>query len=152
MTTTARFLISVSLFATVHANAADITLHWSEIAATVQGAKATIVLTSGTKVKATIADVLPAAIRLDNNQSIARDTITQIRIRKNHIRGRVIGTTVGLFFGGLGALEGDVGSPGARAAAAAVWIGGGYLIGYAIDRHEIVINIAPDILKTNSGQ
>jgi len=40
---------------------------------------------------------------------------------------------------------GDVGSAGSRAAAALIYVGGGYLIGYAIDRHEIVINIAPDV-------
>lgn len=143
--------MGASLLIPVQAKAADVTLHWSEIAATVQGAKATIVLTNGTKVHAVIADVQPAGITLDSHQSVARETITQIRIRKNRIKGRIIGTTVGAALGGLGAVDPDI-DPSARLIAAAVWIGGGYLIGYAIDRHEIVINIAPDILKTNSGE
>jgi hypothetical protein len=125
--------------------AADVTLRWSEIASTVEGIKATVVLTNGNKVKGTVTRVQPDALLMEPNQDIPRATVAQFRIRKNRIKGRVIGTTVGIVIGGFGAAAGDVGSAGSRVAAALIYAGGGYLIGYAIDRHEIVINIAQDV-------
>ncbi len=144
--------IAASLVCALPAAAADVTLHWSEIAPSVKGVQATVVLVNGERVKGLIADVQPDALVMDLNRSVPRATVAQVRIRKNRIKGRVIGSSIGVALGGLGAAEGDPGSAGARVATAAIWIVGGYLIGYAIDRHEVVINIAPDVSKTNFEQ
>jgi uncharacterized membrane protein len=144
--------LAVSLLCALPAAAGDVTLHWSEIGPSVKGVNATVVLVNGEHVKGLIVDVQPDALVMDPNRRVPRATVAQVRIRKNRIKGRVIGSSIGLAIGGLGAAAGDTGSAGARAAAAAVWIGGGYLIGYAIDRHEVVINISPDVSKTNFEQ
>jgi uncharacterized protein YcfJ len=140
---TLRLFFATSMLCALPAVAADVTLHWSEIAPTVKGVNATVVLTNGNRLKGVIADVQPDALTIDPNKNVPRDTVAQIRIRKNRIKGRIIGTSVGTFFGAGGAATTDFGSAGERALSAAIWIGGGYLIGYAIDRHEVVINIAP---------
>jgi len=137
--------IAAVLLCGLPATAADVTLRWSEIASTVEGIKATVVLTNGKQVKGTVTKVQPDALLMEPSQSVPRATVAQLRIRKNRIKGRVIGTTVGVVIGAFGAAAADVGSAGSRAAAALIYVGGGYLIGYAIDRHEIVINIAPDV-------
>jgi uncharacterized membrane protein len=144
--------IAASLVCALPAAAADVTLHWSEIAPSVKGVKATVVLVNGEHVKGLIAEVQPDSLVMDPNRSVPRATVAQVRIRRNRIKGRVIGTTVGAIIGGLGAADSDFGSAGARTAAALVYIIGGHLIGYACDRHEVVINIAPDVSQTNFEQ
>lgn len=136
-------LICIAL-AGVSAQAADISLRWSEVGTAVLGKKATVVLTDGKKVKGSITSVETTALTVDPNRNIDRNTVAEIRIRKNRIKGRVIGATTGLVLGGYGAALSDVGSAGERVAAAAFWTGAGYLIGYAVDRHEIVIKITPE--------
>jgi uncharacterized protein YcfJ len=137
-------LIWAALLA-VKANAADLSLHWSEIEAAVQGKHATVVLTDGKKLRGNITAVETTALMIDPSGNIDRNRVAEIRIRKDRNKGRVIGTTIGTLMGGLGAAAGDVGSGGEKVAAVAVWAGVGYLIGYAVDRHEIVIKITPEI-------
>ena len=146
--------IAASLLCALPATAADVTLHWSEIGPSVKGVQATVVLTNDKRVKGVIADVQADSLVVDPNRVVPRATVAQIRIRRNRIKGRVIGGSIGIGIGLLGLLEPDA-PPGARATGFLIWSVGGLLIGYATDRHEIVINIAPEVAKadaTLSGQ
>ncbi len=109
-------LFAILLHFSLLAAPASMQLKWSELSAATKGQPVIVDLTDGSSVNATIYSVEPAALALHvtsnshskfkkGQASVPRETIARLRLIRMHIRGRIIGTSVGavagLFAGGM---------------------------------------------------
>src|SRR5450432_3321787 len=93
-------LILAALFAAAGpVSARDVTVHWSELTPHVVDKKVTVILANGKTAKGRVAEVRPEDLLFKSNRTVSRKSIAQIRMRKNYIWGRLIGSAAGATLG-----------------------------------------------------
>ncbi len=145
----------------------SLTLHWNELSAAITQHNISLDLPDGAKLRGVAIGIEGEALVLDirknsspgrhplGRQSIPRDQVRTLRINRNTTRWRIVGTlvgaAVGIPAGALVAFErnGVLGgkSNGGTPAAIAIIGGltaGGYLIGWAADRHTTKVVVTAD--------
>ena len=157
-------LIIALLFAgAVPVAARDITVHWSELGPHVVGKKVTVILANDHTVRGRVVQVRPEDLLFKSNRTVSRKSIAQIRIRKNYIWGRLIGSGTGAILGAAESASHPTAAPvgPSTGGAAMVGAGVGFLFGYGADliarfalttHIYIAPDVAPDNLATNFKQ
>ena len=150
----------------IQAASPPLQLKWDELAGAVRGKHISVNRKDGSVIAGVASRVEASAlIVVSANQkseiSIPREVISNLRITKSHVRGRIIGATVGAVLGLVGGAAlvlrgGDEGfifpnptphpNRAEQAAGYGLMLGlpvGGYVLGRSVDRYEVTIVISP---------
>ncbi|MFN0170552.1 MAG: hypothetical protein ACKV22_29375 [Bryobacteraceae bacterium] len=141
-----------------------LTLNWNELGSAVENRQVTVVLSRGVRLSGMVAEVRPETLRMALNQSsdkkayppgevsIAREEVTEIRIKEVKGPGRLIGAAglgAGASLGTLGWAISDSRVNVADSTRITQWtaitagaVVGGYLVGRWLDTNTTVIRVA----------
>jgi hypothetical protein len=153
-----RVLAATILAATLRAAPASLSLRWDQLDGTILNQQVIVDLNDGSRVKAVVTAVNPAALAVRGNKgpaSIPREQVAGLRLIRMRLRGRIIGAAGGQAAGALGGVFLVMGAGGSAASVGGFFALGagvpiiGYFVGRKLDRQEIPILILPDAAQSS---